>query len=61
MIFFEAADEELLKIKEKIPEDFYYGHILPMFQHLGHLDFKDARHAAPANIEAGQYLSLESI
>jgi len=50
MIFFEAADEELLKIKEKIPEDFYYGHILPMFQHLGHLDFKDARHATPANI-----------
>ena len=34
-------DEELIKIKEKIPEDFYLQHIIPMFQNLGHYEFKD--------------------
>jgi hypothetical protein len=30
-VFFDTVDDELTKIKEKIPEDFYNQHIIPMF------------------------------
>lgn len=52
-MFLDTVDEELTKIKDKIPEDFYNNHIIPMFQHLGHYEFKDQRLATVSNIEAG--------
>jgi len=61
LVFFDQFDDELNKLKERIHEDFYNNHLINIFQALGQYEFRDNRQIIPQNVEAAQYLTLNSI